>query len=45
MRRASHEEFNIRAIEKYEHLQFKEAALNLLDVLDNPDSWVDRLKQ
>lgn len=45
MRRASHEEFNLRASEKYQPLQFKEAALNLLDILKGPETWVDRLKQ
>jgi hypothetical protein len=45
MRRASHEEFNLRASEKYQPEQFKEAALNLLDMMNDPESWVDLLKQ
>ena len=45
MRRVSHEEFNFRASEKYHPEQFKEAALNLLDMVNDPESWVDYLKQ
>jgi hypothetical protein len=44
MRRASHEGFNLRASEKYQPLQFKEAAMSLLDILNAPESWVDCLK-
>ncbi|KAJ7139436.1 cytochrome P450 [Mycena epipterygia] len=45
MRRASHEAFNLRASEKYQPDQCKEAAMNVLDLLDNPERWVDLLKQ
>ena len=45
MRRASHEEFNMRACEKYQFFQLKEAALNVLDIIADPDSWVDCLKR
>ncbi|KAJ7671941.1 cytochrome P450 [Mycena rosella] len=45
MRRASHEAFNLRASEKYQPDQCKEAALNVLDLINEPDLWVDHLKQ
>ncbi|KAJ6573863.1 cytochrome P450 [Mycena vulgaris] len=45
MRRASHEAFNLRASEKYQPDQCKEAALNVLDLLNEPELWVDHLKQ
>ena len=45
MRRAAHEEFNPRASEKYQPLQYKEAAISMLDILNDPDNWSDLLKQ
>ncbi|KAJ7610296.1 cytochrome P450 [Mycena polygramma] len=45
MRRASHEAFNLRASEKYQPSQYKEAAMNLLDLIDDPKVWVNHLKQ
>ncbi|KIJ64543.1 hypothetical protein HYDPIDRAFT_111879 [Hydnomerulius pinastri MD-312] len=44
MRRASHEEFSLRSVEKYLPALFKESALNILDVANDPDAWADRLK-
>ncbi|KAJ7834053.1 cytochrome P450, partial [Mycena olivaceomarginata] len=45
MRRASHEGFNLRASEKYQPSQFKEAAMNILDLINEPNLWVNHLKQ
>ncbi|KAJ7170774.1 cytochrome P450 [Mycena crocata] len=45
MRRASHEGFNLRASEKYQPEQYREAAMNVLDLINEPELWVDHFKQ
>ncbi|OSX64673.1 hypothetical protein POSPLADRAFT_1044160 [Postia placenta MAD-698-R-SB12] len=45
MRRVAHEEFNPRAAEKYRAMQQRGAALTILDILQDPSSWEDCLKQ
>ncbi|KIY43086.1 hypothetical protein FISHEDRAFT_54191 [Fistulina hepatica ATCC 64428] len=41
---ASNKGFGQRAIEQYKVWQFKGAALNVLDIMESPQSWVDHLK-
>ncbi|KAH7887277.1 cytochrome P450 [Phlebopus sp. FC_14] len=43
MRRASHDSFNLRSVEKYQPALFTESALNILDITDDPNSWEDCL--
>jgi hypothetical protein len=39
------EEFTPSASKRYQPLQFKEAALNLLNMLDQPSDWVTHIRQ
>ena len=45
MRRASHESFNPRAVEKYLPIQAEAAAHAVSLILAKPDSWEDNLKR
>ncbi|KAF4621791.1 hypothetical protein D9613_012201 [Agrocybe pediades] len=45
MRRAAHDGFSGRASEKYKPLQAKEAALAVIGMIDNPDTWEKQLKR
>lgn len=45
MRRASHESFNPRAVEKYLPIQAEAAAHAVSRILAQPDSWEDNLKR
>ncbi|RPD67493.1 cytochrome P450 [Lentinus tigrinus ALCF2SS1-7] len=45
MRRAGHEGFNLRASEQHQPMQAREAGLTVLDIIQHPDAWDDRLKQ
>ncbi|KAF9558962.1 cytochrome P450 [Agrocybe pediades] len=45
MRRATHEAFNTKMVEKYRPVQAREAAFAVLRMLENPDDWQNHLKR
>ncbi|TFK80623.1 cytochrome P450 [Polyporus arcularius HHB13444] len=45
MRRAGHEGFSLRASEQYQPMHIREAGLTVLDIIQRPDAWDDRMRQ
>lgn len=43
MRRAAHEGFNIRAVEKYQSIQHDTVVIAMLRTLANPSTWETNL--
>ena len=45
MRRAAHHGFNVRAVEAYRHVQEKQAASLVLNILQDSDRWDSHLRR
>ncbi|PPQ65061.1 hypothetical protein CVT26_015757 [Gymnopilus dilepis] len=45
MRRAAHEGLSARAVQKYEHVEAREAAATVVQILEAPERWYDHIKR
>jgi cytochrome P450 len=45
MRRATNDGFSVRACERYQPQQWREAARNVIDMINAPEKWVENIQQ